>query len=73
MLLRELSRQPEAVAQKLLDYLHAIAPPAGESDNRTRQAPSGHFAGYWHRFYGAFDGEAWDEPRELQNEHREEW
>lgn len=71
-LIHELEQQPDAVAQKLLDYLHALSPQSasmgGSSANGER-----HFAGYWSRFYGAFDGEQWDEPAELPNESREEW
>lgn len=69
-LLRELARQPDDVAQKLLDYLHAMsdrsAPGAGA-------ASDGHFATYWKQYYGALEGEQWEEPLELPPERRDEW
>ncbi|MCI0534845.1 MAG: hypothetical protein L0Z50_06430 [Verrucomicrobiales bacterium] len=71
-LLQELARQPDSVAQKLLDYLHGLAlgpaPKSGASGGA-----SAHFLTYWSRFYGAFEGEEWEEPRDLPYEKREEW
>jgi hypothetical protein len=66
-LLRELNQQPDAVARKLLDYLHSLVP-ASQSGGA-----QGHFGSYWTRYYGAFDSEAWEEPAEQPLEKREDW
>ncbi|MEK7675056.1 MAG: hypothetical protein AAB676_04360 [Verrucomicrobiota bacterium] len=70
---KELVRQPESVAQKLLDYLHALTPQTAPEHNSAARGTGGHFSTYWSRFYGAFEGEEWEEPRELPCEKREEW
>jgi len=70
-LIYELAHQPDEVAQKLLDYLHALVPePGSRVDGR---ATAGYFSGYWKRHYGAFEGKEWSEPAELPAEKREEW
>ena len=71
VLVEELRRQPDAVARKLLDYLHALVPESAQNGAAT--LPQGNFATYWNRYYGAFDGEVWEEPPELPAEKREEW
>ncbi len=73
MLAQELARQPESIAQRLLEYLHALSPASSNGSSVPHPTTDGHFANYWSRYYGAFDGEAWDEPRELPNEKREDW
>jgi len=72
-LLKELARQPESVAQKLLDYLHALAPDTTPPPHGATRGASGHFSTYWSHFYGTFEGEEWEESRELPYEKREEW
>lgn len=71
-LLKELAGQPDSIARKLLDYLHAIAPTPTQQ-NGVSPAAGGHFSRYWSCYYGAFEGEEWDEPCELPFEKREEW
>jgi hypothetical protein len=71
-LVQEIEQQPESVAQKLLDYLHALSPYPANSDTGGDKA-RGYFAGYWKRYYGVFEGERWDESAELPNEKREDW
>lgn len=71
-LLKELAHQPDSVASKLLDYLHALAPETS-SGNGGPKTTAGHFSIYWSRHYGAFEGEEWEEPRELPYEKREDW
>ena len=73
ILVKELARQPESVAQKLLDYLHALAPQPTQPHGDAARRAGGHFSTYWSRHYGAFDGEEWEEPREVPFEQREEW
>jgi len=70
-LLQELARQPDDVAQKLLDYLRALTPNHGSAASGGETG--GHFAAYWKRYYGAFEGQEWEEPAELPPEKREEW
>ena len=72
-LVKELARQPESVAAKLLDYLHALAPETASSPNGAGPGVGGYFATYWSRHYGKFEGEEWEEPREWPYEKREEW
>ena len=71
ILLKELARQPDEVAQKLLDYLHALTPQRGSAAHGGETG--GHFAAYWNRYYGALEGKEWEEPTELPIEKREEW
>lgn len=73
MLAQELARQPDSIAQRLLDYLHALSPASANGGSSSQPLSGGHFASHWSRFYGAFEGEAWDEPHELPNEKREDW
>ena len=74
MLAQELARQPDSIAQRLLEYLHALSPASVVSgDSPSQPVTGGHFTSYWSRFYGAFEGEVWDEPSELPNEKREDW
>jgi hypothetical protein len=68
-LIEEVSRQSEAVAQKLLDYLHALEPSSVPSTS----PQSGHFDAHWSRYYGALEGMEWDEAPELPAERREDW
>jgi hypothetical protein len=69
VLIEEVSRQPEAVAQKLLDYLHALVP----SSVGSGAGQPGQFAAHWSRYYGALEGQEWDEAPELPAEKREDW
>ena len=73
MLAHELARQPDSIAQRLLEYLHALSPASGSGGSPPPPVASGHFASHWRQFYGAFEGETWDEPGELPNEKREDW
>lgn len=73
MLAQELARQPDSIAQRLLEYLHALSPESVSGGSLPRPVASGHFASHWRQFYGAFDGESWEEPKELPNEKREDW
>lgn len=73
MLAQELARQPDSIAQRLLDYLHALSPASANGDSPPQPVTGGQFTSYWSRFYGAFEGETWDEPSELPNEKREDW
>lgn len=73
MLAQELARQPDSIAQRLLEYLHALSPGPVGGGSPPPPVASGHFASHWSRFYGAFDGEVWEEPHELPNEKREDW
>ncbi len=66
-LLEELNQQPDAVARKLLDYLHSLVP---ASQSAIQQ---GHFGSYWTRYYGAFDSEVWEESAGQPFEKREDW
>ena len=68
-LIEEVSRQSEAIAQKLLDYLHALEPSTVRSTSRQ----PGHFAAHWSRYYGALEGMDWEEAPELPAERREDW
>ena len=72
-LLNELARQPDSVARKLLDYLHVVAPATTPQPSGEPRETGGYFSSYWGHFYGAFDGEEWEESRELPYEKREEW
>ena len=60
MLAQELARQPDSIAQRLLEYLHALAPASANDDSPRPPLTGGHFASHWSRFYGAFEGETWD-------------
>lgn len=72
-LVKELARQPESVAARLLDYLHVLVPETHPSEPESVGKRGGFFSGYWSRHYGAFGGEDWDEPPDLPVEQREEW
>lgn len=71
ILAEELQHQPEAIAYKLLDYLHSLSPTPIPSQKSSSSEQTDYFISYWSRFYGAF--EQWDEPFELPAEKREDW
>ncbi len=71
-LIHELQGQPEAVARKALDYLRGL-PEWQNSDGVKTRPAAGCFDSYWREFYGAFEGEPWEEPPELPAERRESW
>ena len=71
-LIQALDNQPDKLAGLLLIYLHSLpgyVPPPKPAD-----APAvDYWETHWSKFYGAFEGEEWDEPAELPFEVREEW
>mgnify|MGYP000974470930 CR=1 FL=1 len=71
ILLYELQRQPDSVASKLLEYLHTLVPETSQTGGPSPERSD--FSSHWNRFYGAFEGEPWEEPAELPVEKREEW
>ena len=72
-LVQELAGQPDSIAQKLLEYLHALSPASANGRLQPQPLAGGYFDSHWSRFYGACEGEAWAEPPELPNEKREDW
>lgn len=68
---REAAVLPDAVIQRLLDYLHGL--PGGSAASVATDSQRDHFDAYWSRWYGRCEGEAWDEPAELPLETRESW
>lgn len=50
-LLKEFARQPESVAQKLLDYFHALAPDTTPQPHGAARKEGGRFSTYWRRFF----------------------
>ena len=71
-LIEELSRQPEQVAGKLLMYLHSL-PGYAQPVAAIGEQSADFWESHWSKFYGAFEGEPWEEPPEQPYEVREEW
>lgn len=68
---REAALLPDGVAQRLLDYLHAL--PTSDLTVATPQPTGDYFQSYWSQWYGCCEGEEWAEPSELPFEKRETW
>jgi len=71
ILAEELRHQPEAVAYKLLDYLHSLRLNPASTQKSFGGGQDDYFTSYWSRFYGAFG--QWDDSPELPDEKREDW
>lgn len=71
-LIHELQGQPEMVARKALDYARSLPEWKGNA-GVPAQPGLGYFNSHWREFYGAFEGEPWEEPPELPAERREPW
>lgn len=69
LLLEELARAPEGVAQDLLVHLRGLM-----SSNKVGEtAGKDHFETYWSQLYGSLEGCEWNEPADLPFEKREAW
>ena len=68
---REAALLPDGVAQRLLDFLHAL--PASDLAPATPPSKDDYFQSYWSQWYGCCEGEEWNEPPELPFEKREIW
>lgn len=69
LLLQELAHVPEGVAREMLAHLRSLVP----VEKGEPFAGKDHFDSYWREFYGAFEGEEWEEPKDLPFEKREDW
>ncbi|MDI1312510.1 hypothetical protein [Prosthecobacter sp.] len=68
LLIEEIARAPESVAQEILTQLRSLMPRKNEV-----QPVKDHFESYWKHLYGSLEGAEWNEPVELPYETRETW
>ena len=61
-LIEELNRQPEQVAGEVLMYLHSL--PGYTQPAAPEKKGEDYWESHWSKFYGAFEGEEWEEPAE---------
>lgn len=69
LLLEELARAPDGVAQDLLVHLRGLM----SSQKGKGAAGKDHFETYWNQLYGSLEDCEWDEPTDLPFETREAW